>query len=107
MLCFQIPLEALVNSPRFQASGGKKSTWDGHAPSPVCGHMFFHLFLLHFILAPNLVRSLFGTNRQEIMNGLDLEQIYLHFDALWKCNNLGPIFTGCYDRFLSLVLAWI
>ena len=46
-------------------------------------------------------------NRREITNGRDLEQVYLHFDALWKCDILGPIFPGCYDRFLSLILAWI
>ena len=45
------------------------------------------------------------TNRREIKNGRDLEQVYLQFNVLWKCDNLGPIFTGCYDRFLSLILA--
>ena len=32
----------------------------------------------------------------------DLEQVYLHFDALRKCDNLGPIFMGCYYRLLSI-----
>ena len=45
------------------------------------------------------------TNRREIKNGQDLEQVYLQFDVLWKCDNLGPNFTGCYDRLLSLILA--
>ncbi len=29
----------------------------------------------------------------------------VRFEALWKSGNLGPIFTGCYHRFVLLILA--